>query len=125
MTPTLHMSVDRLTGSKATTSGAMNSGVPCNTFTGVSAAEERMQEVSWDLPGMGVWDRGHTNTSQVELPPSKADCRSRCSPRASLCAKHPQVPQQLDWGHTAFPRASWGCQDLVWCPRGQILSLRQ
>lgn len=62
MTPTLHMSVEKLTGSKATTSGAMNSGVPCSTFTGVSGAAERMQEASWDLPGADVqlglpWDR--------------------------------------------------------------------
>lgn len=43
MTPTLHMSVVKPTGSKATTSGAMNSGVPCNTFTGVSGAAEKMR----------------------------------------------------------------------------------
>lgn len=56
MTPTLHMSVEKLTGSKATTSGAMNSGVPCNTFTGVPGAAERMQEASWDWDGPGTED---------------------------------------------------------------------
>lgn len=62
MTPTLHMSVEKLTGSKETTSGAMNSGVPCSTFTGVPGAAERRQEASWDYPGTGVqlglpWDK--------------------------------------------------------------------
>lgn len=58
MTPTLHMSVVKPTGSKATTSGAMNSGVPYNTVTGVSGAAEKMETLgqvsSWDLPRTSV-----------------------------------------------------------------------
>lgn len=69
MTPTLHMSVEKPTGSKATTSGAMNSGVPCSTFTGVSGAAEKMETIgqvsSWDLLGA---TQLQTNACQVDEP---------------------------------------------------------
>lgn len=41
ITPMLHMSVSRPTGSKLITSGATNSGVPCITISGLSSSEEQ------------------------------------------------------------------------------------
>lgn len=69
MTPTLHMSVEKPTGSKATTSGAMNSGVPCNTFTGVPGAAEKTETMgqmsSWDLLGAAQL---HPSVCRVDEP---------------------------------------------------------
>lgn len=97
MTPTLHMSVVKPTGSKATTSGAMNSGVPYNTVTGVSGAAEKMETLgqvsSWDLPRTGVL-----------LGPSQGKCPA---------APHPWVDEPVSRWSCPLPGPIAGLGDLL------------